>query len=412
MLHRHGILSEPKKEQTLMQPITTLPKPERVLLPLWYPHETPRIPACEVGDTIVRGTPLGISEKADAPILPCTVTGAFLGTREIEHPLFGTLCCADVAVTDIGLVPEERDQEADTLDLWDTVRRAGIIDERDGQYLCDKMAAWAQEPVGTLVADATEAQPYGTAQLSLLRERAKDCAQGLALLADALQAKRRHIAVQLPRHIRRSLCAPLPRSAIYTVANRYPVQHFARPFSPKPVRVVGLAACLAVYDAVQRTESACCGVVTVSGNAVQKPQNLRVPYGTMLSDILRACKVKQDALIILGDAFTGVPCSDDVPVLPRMTCILALDGYQAPAAKTCIGCGRCVSACYKGLLPYEIARRYQNGHFSRLAPLQPERCDGCAACEVICPAARPLTSLIQQAAGHCSMVSKWRPEDD
>ena len=102
VLYRHGILPEPKKEQTLMQPMTDLPTPERVLLPLWYPCEAPRIPACEVGDTIVRGKPLGISEKEDAPLLPCSVTGAFLGTRNIEHPMFGTLCCAEISVTETG----------------------------------------------------------------------------------------------------------------------------------------------------------------------------------------------------------------------------------------------------------------------------------------------------------------------
>ncbi|MBQ8495820.1 MAG: hypothetical protein IJ465_08710, partial [Clostridia bacterium] len=52
----------------------------------------------------------------------------------------------------------------------------------------------------------------------------------------------------------------------------------------------------------------------------------------------------------------------------------------------------------KGLLPYEIGRRYENLQYERLTALAPADCDGCGACSAICPAHRPIAQTVMQAA--------------
>ena len=232
------------------------------------------------------------------------------------------------------------------------------------------------------------------------------------MVARAVNASKRYIAVHLPWKMRRALRSRIDKNIIYNVPNQYPVQRFA-PLGSGSVGVIGLAACLALYDAVYRLEPACYGTVTVTGNGVSRPQNLRVPYGTPLSELIGFCQpIRDDVQIIAGDAFTGVPAAQNIPLLPGMTCILVQRRTAAPKSSVCIGCGRCVYACHKRLLPYEIVRHYESTQYMRLASLHPERCDGCNACSVICPAKRNISTVVQQAAAHHTVVMKWRPEDD
>ena len=106
--------------------------------------------------------------------------------------------------------------------------------------------------------------------------------------------------------------------------------------------------------------------------------------------------------------------SDELPVLPGMTCLLALKTRPAPLPQgSCIGCGRCVRACHAGLLPYEIVRRLENMHYERLASLHPEGCDGCGACSYVCPAGRDVAVRVQEAAStNGTIFFEWGDDDD
>lgn len=122
-------------------------------------------------------------------------------------------------------------------------------------------------------------------------------------------------------------------------------------------------------------------VITVAGDAVANPQNVRVPFGTLVEDILAFCGLaKNPAYVLLGDVMTGVTVSDTkLPIIPGNTCLLAMTSRKTVPFHPCIGCGRCAQVCHDGLLPYEIIRRLENMHYERLTSLHPEECDGCGA---------------------------------
>lgn len=414
MFFKKGILPIPRKENTLFRPIASFHTPESVLLPLSYANEQVRMPACEIQDTVVRGTPIGIAPQEDCLVLPCSITGTFTDIQTVHHPLYGTLSCARILAAQhqpCDSPSVEPSAEMTASDIIETARKAGIIDERDGVALYQKLSE-AAEKGGTVIADATQAEPYGTAALALLWNRPDDCIKGTAWVAKAVGTTAYRVAVQLPWPLRRRFASKLPKKTLYNVANRYPVPAYAPMRSTKPVHVIGLGACVALYDALYRHQPACSATVTVSGDAVEKPCNLCVPYGTSIAELLRACQIADDQVqIILGDAFTGVVAHADLPVLPGMSCILVMRKTPDKKSGPCIGCGRCVRACHAHLLPYEIARRYENLQHAQLADLHTERCDGCGACSVACPMARPLSETVRQASAHGLLVLKWRSED-
>jgi len=86
-----------------------------------------------------------------------------------------------------------------------------------------------------------------------------------------------------------------------------------------------------------------------------------------------------------------------VPVLPGMTCLLAMKALPVAEPEPCIGCGNCAAVCHARLLPYEIARRVENMHYERLPQLHPEDCNGCGACSCVCPAGRDVMHEVLRA---------------
>ena len=164
---------------------------------------------------------------------------------------------------------------------------------------------------------------------------------------------------------------------------------------------VGVQACLALYRAVRMGRAHTHAILTVAGDAVKQPQNVMVPFGTSVQEILRRCGVCDDpSYLILGDSMTGVTSvTQDIPVLPGMTCLLAFTAAQVrpTVTRACIGCGRCVKVCHAGLLPFEIHRRYENMHYERIASLAAADCDGCGACSYVCPCGLELAAVVQEA---------------
>jgi electron transport complex protein RnfC len=194
------------------------------------------------------------------------------------------------------------------------------------------------------------------------------------------------------------------KNHLFQADSRYPVREpiKRRLFGKeKAVCRVGVQACLALYRAVRLGNAHTHTVLTVAGDAVKQPQNVMVPFGTSVQEILRRCGVCEDpTYLILGDSMTGVTSlTQDIPVLPGMTCILAFTAAQVKPAVTraCIGCGRCAKVCHAGLLPFEIYRRYEDMHDERFATLNVAACDGCGACSYICPCGLDLTSVVQEA---------------
>ena len=348
-----------------------------------------------------------------------TVSGTIEGTAVIHHPVYGPLQCADITTAGeeqerLEVIPEEELTPADILRI---AREAAIYDELDGIPLWEKLAQWtpaenAPAAVGTiLVADATENDVFGSAAWAVLMEQPKLVLFGLQMAARAIRFSRYHIATMLPKRRRRTLKKAIGRINVYTVGDEYPVTVFA----PKDLEVyrIGVQACLALGRALKQGLRHTAAIVTVSGDALPAPRNLRVPFGTRVGDIVDACQPKAGYQVILGDAMVGVPCADhNAPLLPGITTVLAMQPASPRVAGPCIGCGRCAEVCHMGLLPYEIVRRYENMHYERLQHLSPGDCDGCGACSYICPAARPVTADVLRAGQTKGTVFLAWGEDD
>lgn len=416
-----GVRIPHDKEPAASRDILTLAPAGPVLAPLCYGEAETSLPVAAAGAAVHKGEPLGLPREEDAVPAFATVDGTLSEVRSLNHPVFGTVACAVLEPhPEAGQKPpsshgRKPSEPADTDAIIHAAHQAGIIDEIDGVPLYVKLTAWRDRAPQALVADGTEGEPYCSAAWAVLNEAAEEVYQGLQLAGRAVGTKRLHIGVLLPAARRRALASRLKEGVLLQARSKYPVDRLV-PLPPGAHECrVGVQACLALWRAVQLGEAHTSCVLTVAGDAVANPQNVRVPFGTTAKEILHTCGLSSDPqYVIFGDAMTGVAIDQlELPVLPGITCLLALTNRQAPKLRPCMGCGRCVKVCHAGLLPYEIVRRLENMHYERLESLLPGECDGCGACSHVCPAGRDVTAKVLEAKQtQGSLFLNWGDDDD
>ncbi len=415
------------KKPAIDRPTADLTDVSQVVLPYSYFPEAQVRPSVFLYDTVRRGTPLSSSEEDSQAVVLSSVTGVISGEREVLHPLYGALTCATVdrvPTEPEPFVPVPRSGDISMEEICDAAEAAHIIDELDGVPLVLKLREWLASGCDYLVADGVQIQPYESSAWAVLRDYAEQVVEGLSLTARACGTTRYHIAVCLSGQRRRSLAMRVGRRHLYQTDSYYPasepirrsVRPHSRTVSPDArVCRVGVQACLALYRAVYFHQSHDRCVVTVSGDAVRYPQNVVVPFGTTVQEVLTRCGLSEDpTYLILGEVMTGTAAAtQDIPILPGMTCILAFtaSAIRPMAPRTCIGCGQCIEVCHAGLLPFEIVRRFRNMHYERLGSLDAASCDGCGACSYVCPCNIDLATIIADARGVDSAIMLELEED-
>ncbi len=406
LFHKHGLPLWDTKLPAALLPVAT----PRFHAPLTVPlslTETPQEVTVAPETQVKKGQPLFADADGFVAVAPaaCTV----LSYADITHPLVGAVTCANVAQEEgetqpLGLSLSPKTATAE--EIVTAAKKAGIIDEIDGVPLYKKLSA---KRGVVLVGDAVEAQPFASAAFAVLLDTPDAVKKGLALAAKAVGATAAHITVCLENEkMTAALKEHFTEKELYFAQPQYPVDVFTH--KKGKVCRVGVQALAALHDAVYLDLPATHGVVTVAGDRAKEPQNLRVAYGTPVQSLLDFCGVLNlEGAVIAGDALTGIAFGDtSLPVLPGMTCILAL-GKVAPIENDpCFGCGNCVAACHKKLLPYEIVRRFENMHYEKLVHLHADRCDGCGACSYVCPAERDVMGTVRNAAREgASLLLDW-----
>lgn len=156
----------------------------------------------------------------------------------------------------------------------------------------------------------------------------------------------------------------------------------------------------AIYEAVHFGRPVMKKVMTITGNAIKEPQNLRVRTGTNFRELIEEAGgfTSEPEKIIAGGPMMGIPLiSLDVPVVKTSSAILCMTKDEVAACKetACINCGRCVSVCPGRIIPAKLAdyaKRHDKESFEKANGME---CCECGCCSYICPAKRPLTQYIK-----------------
>lgn len=268
-----------------------------------------------------------------------------------------------------------------------------------------------------VILNGAECEPYLTADARLMVERPEDIVQGLEILLLLFPEAEGVIAVEdnkpeaiaaLNRAVEgknRMRVQPLKtkypqggeRMLIHAVTGR-DVDSSRLPAHVGCV-VSNVASTAAVGDAVLYGKPVIERVMTVSGDGIERPDNLLVPVGTQFKDVIAACGGAKETTkkYISGGPMMGTAVFDlEVPVMRTSSGLLAFteDPVAKHAPSPCIRCGKCVAACPEGLLPQQLAVAATHMDYARFAELHGMECILCGSCAYVCPAYRPLTQCM------------------
>ena len=152
-------------------------------------------------------------------------------------------------------------------------------------------------------------------------------------------------------------------------------------------------------------------IISVTGDVIANPKNLRVPLGTSVRELIDEAGgfTEDPAKVLAGGPMMGISMrSIDVPVVKGTSGILALSARSTlyPPESNCLRCGKCIGACPMGLQPTLLDRQVRLRDYSDFEVTGGMNCIECGSCTYICPAHRCLTQTCRD--GKAAVMAERR----
>ena len=412
-----GIHPKYNKEmsKTVTDFLTIVPK--HVVIPMQQHIGAPCKPLVSVGDRVLRGQKVGDGEGLCVPV-HASVSGTVIAIESRPHTS-GRMVNAIVIENDMQdeTVPEVGcDLPLDQLDaetVLHTIREAGIVGMGGAAFPGNVKALTSMGKIDTLIANACECEPYITADDSLLRTEPDHVLEGMQILRQILKPERVVIAIEDNKAEAiekvKGLLKDHPEIEVVVLPTMYPqgaekqlVQSVTgREVMPGQLpasvgcAVFNVSTFAAIYRAVRLGRPLYQRIVTVSGEAIAKPQNFIVRIGTPLHDLIEVAGGLNEKTerVISGGPMMGFAQSDlSVPVIKATNSVLCLlkDVNGAAENPVCLRCGKCVSVCPMRLQPLYMYRFVNAGRVDELDRLNLLDCMECGSCAFTCPGKLPL----------------------
>ena len=416
-----GVRMEDRKVRTREKAIEEL-CPKQVVLPLSGEKGQEGLSLVNVGDRVDLGQKIGASQDG-ASVVHATVSGT---VKAVEPRLCaGGKKRLSIVIENDGeerwssaLLPPLDPETLDPETLIRRVREAGIVGMGGASFPTDRKLSGGLGKVRTVIVNGAECEPYLTCDERVMLERPEQVIGGAVILARLFRVDKVIIAVEENKSagikaLRQEIQTQGAPVVVEVLRERYPQggeKQLCQTLTGRQIPAGGLAVdlgCLvlnlstvcAMDQAVRLGRPLLRRVVTVSGPGVQRPGNLDCPIGTLCSELLDHCGVREemDRLVLGGPMMGRAQSSAEVPVEKGIGGVLAFCGIEPepPAEPRCIRCGRCVSVCPMHLEPLFLYEDVQHRRTARLREGHLMDCIECGACAYRCPARLELVQMIR-----------------
>lgn len=143
-------------------------------------------------------------------------------------------------------------------------------------------------------------------------------------------------------------------------------------------------------------------IVTLSGDGINNPQNVKVKVGTLLNEVIEAIggynsQLPKNCRLVAGGPFMGKSIiTDNLAITSSSNAFIVLiDAKTRESA--CLRCGACIDNCPVGLQPIQIVKAYKAKSSDMLKKLCSFKCIECGTCSFVCPSSIQVTEETRKA---------------
>lgn len=435
-----GGVHPPENKFSANAPITPIPLPKQLVIPLGQNLGAPPKPLVKKGDEVKVGQ---LIAKAEAFI-----------SANIHSPASGKVVKIDDAIDASGyrrqaifidVAGDEWEEGIDRSDeivreiqsgkqeIIDRIKACGIVGLGGATFPTHvKLMIPDGKKAEYLIVNGVECEPYLTSDHRLMLEKGEQVLIGIKILMKALSVEKAIIGIENNKpdaisHLG-ELAAKYTGITVQSLYVKYPqggekqlikaTVNREVPSGKLPIEVgcvvTNVGTAFAVYEAVQKNKPLIERVVTVTGKAVKRPSNFMVRVGTPVSMLIDAAEGMPDntGKIINGGPMMGKAVSTpDIPIVKGSSGILLMsrDESQRNTPKPCIRCSKCTVVCPMGLEPYLLSKLSKLALFDKAENERIMDCIECGSCQYTCPSALPLLDFLRlgkQKVGHIMRTRK------
>ena len=434
-----GVHPEPNK-LTADRKIETLGLPKQAVFPLSQHIGAPAVPCVQKGDTVMVGT--RIAEP-----------GGFM-SASIHSSVSGKVAKIDTIVDASGLrkpaifIDVEGDEWDPSIDRSDKlvlqcnlsreeiiekIKNAGVVGMGGACFPTHvKLSPPKDCTIDTLIINAVECEPYLTAYHRLMLEYPDQILIGIRVILKVLGIDRAVIGIEANKpdaiELMRTKTAMVSGIEVMPLKMKYPqggekqlIEAVTGRQVPPPPALPANVGCVvqnvgtvfAIYEAVMKNKPLFERIVTVTGQELRNPCNLKVRMGTPVSQLIEyAGGMPEDTgKLISGGPMMGRPLLDDTaPVVKGTSGLLMIPESDAirREERNCIRCAKCVQACPMGLEPYLLATASESSDWECAEENWIMSCIECGCCQSTCPSRRPLLDWVRLAKNRVGGIIRAR----
>ena len=318
-------------------------------------------------------------------------------------------------------IGQERDYTRLSKDeIRSIIKEAGIVGMGGAGFPTHvKLAPKDDNAIEYIIANGSECEPMLTNDHRLMIEEPERIVGGLKVCLQLFPNAKGIVAIEnnKPDAIERinQAIADNPRISVTVMRTKYPEggerqlifavtgRHINSSMLPADAGCVvdNVATLAAIYDAVAKSTPIMEKAITITGDAMKNPANVRIRLGVSYGRIAEALGGFKEPpqKIICGGPMMGMALwNTDVPVCKNTSALCAFlkDEVTIDPGTHCVRCGRCVDACPIFLVPPLMAKAAERRNIAKFEELNGMECIECGTCSYICPAKRPLTQFFKQ----------------